>query len=155
MALVGPVAEIDQPAAFRAERTMAILARPLDRLSTGRTRNDADRFSHNAASSSIVTDASIAHPAGTDTLVVQSAVARPPSKEPVLGLVQRGLASTPLRRQFDRSPEGDAKVLKGRSYLCRDSYCNRYRVAARYANTPDSRTGNARFRCAQFRCARS
>ncbi|MDE0349212.1 MAG: formylglycine-generating enzyme family protein, partial [Gammaproteobacteria bacterium] len=27
------------------------------------------------------------------------------------------------------------------------SYCNRYRVAARYANTPDSTTGNAGFRC--------
>ena len=42
---------------------------------------------------------------------------------------------------------GDRKVLKGGSYLCHDSYCNRYRVAARYANTPDSTTGNAGFRC--------
>ena len=42
---------------------------------------------------------------------------------------------------------GDTKVLKGGSYLCHDSYCNRYRVAARYANTPDSATGNAGFRC--------
>ena len=41
----------------------------------------------------------------------------------------------------------DRKVLKGGSYLCHDSYCNRYRVAARYANTPDSTTGNAGFRC--------
>ena len=46
-------------------------------------------------------------------------------------------------------PRGDAKVLKGGSYLCHDSYCNRYRVAARYANTPDSATGNSGFRCAQ------
>ena len=46
-------------------------------------------------------------------------------------------------------PEGDQKVLKGGSYLCHDSYCNRYRVAARYANTLDSATGNAGFRCAQ------
>ena len=45
-------------------------------------------------------------------------------------------------------PTGDNKVLKGGSYLCHDSYCNRYRVAARYANTPDSTTGNAGFRCA-------
>ncbi|MCY3812332.1 MAG: formylglycine-generating enzyme family protein [Gammaproteobacteria bacterium] len=44
-------------------------------------------------------------------------------------------------------PTGDNKVLKGGSYLCHDSYCNRYRVAARYANTPDSATGNAGFRC--------
>lgn len=43
--------------------------------------------------------------------------------------------------------EGTAKVLKGGSYLCHDSYCNRYRVAARYANTPDSATGNMGFRC--------
>ena len=42
---------------------------------------------------------------------------------------------------------GDRKVLKGGSYLCHDSYCNRYRVAARYANTPDSTTANAGFRC--------
>ena len=46
-------------------------------------------------------------------------------------------------------PNGDHKVLKGGSYLCHDSYCNRYRVAARYANTPDSTTGNAGFRCVQ------
>ena len=46
-------------------------------------------------------------------------------------------------------PGGDTKVLKGGSYLCHDSYCNRYRVAARYANTPDSATGNTGFRCVQ------
>ena len=44
---------------------------------------------------------------------------------------------------------GTSKVLKGGSYLCHDSYCNRYRVAARYANTPDSATGNMGFRCAR------
>ena len=44
---------------------------------------------------------------------------------------------------------GASKVLKGGSYLCHDSYCNRYRVAARYANTPDSATGNMGFRCAR------
>ena len=43
----------------------------------------------------------------------------------------------------------NSKVLKGGSYLCHDSYCNRYRVAARYANTPDSATGNMGFRCAR------
>ena len=42
---------------------------------------------------------------------------------------------------------GDRKILKGGSYLCHDSYCNRYRLAARYANTPDSATGHAGFRC--------
>jgi formylglycine-generating enzyme len=43
---------------------------------------------------------------------------------------------------------GDARVVRGGSYLCHDSYCNRYRVAARSANTPDSTTGNMGFRLA-------
>lgn len=42
---------------------------------------------------------------------------------------------------------GTAKVLKGGSYLCHRSYCNRYRVAARSSNTPDSATTNMGFRC--------
>lgn len=46
-------------------------------------------------------------------------------------------------------PAGEAKVMRGGSYLCHDSYCNRYRVAARSANTPDSSTGNLGFRCAR------
>ncbi|MDF2710234.1 MAG: SUMF1/EgtB/PvdO family nonheme iron enzyme, partial [Nonomuraea muscovyensis] len=44
--------------------------------------------------------------------------------------------------------EGAAKVMRGGSYLCHDSYCNRYRVAARTSNTPDSSTGHTGFRCA-------
>lgn len=40
-----------------------------------------------------------------------------------------------------------SKVMRGGSYLCHESYCNRYRVAARSANTPDSSTGNIGFRC--------
>ncbi|MGG4146494.1 formylglycine-generating enzyme family protein [Paenibacillus algorifonticola] len=43
---------------------------------------------------------------------------------------------------------GSSKTMKGGSYLCHDSYCNRYRVAARTSNTPDSSTGNIGFRCA-------
>lgn len=47
-----------------------------------------------------------------------------------------------------RGPEaGDRKSLRGGSYLCHASYCNRYRVAARFSNTPDSSTGHAGFRC--------
>jgi formylglycine-generating enzyme required for sulfatase activity len=42
----------------------------------------------------------------------------------------------------------DSRVMRGGSYLCHDSYCNRYRVAARTSNTPDSSTGNTGFRCA-------
>jgi len=46
-------------------------------------------------------------------------------------------------------PTGTAKVIRGGSYLCHASYCNRYRVAARTANTPDSTTGHTGFRCAR------
>jgi sulfatase modifying factor 1 len=44
-------------------------------------------------------------------------------------------------------PAGSARVMKGGSYLCHKSYCNRYRVAARSSNTPDSATTNIGFRC--------
>jgi formylglycine-generating enzyme len=44
-------------------------------------------------------------------------------------------------------PFGQAKVIRGGSHLCHDSYCNRYRVAARSSNSPDSSTGNMGFRC--------
>ncbi|MES1194297.1 MAG: formylglycine-generating enzyme family protein [Opitutus sp.] len=42
---------------------------------------------------------------------------------------------------------GDRKVIRGGSYLCHHSYCNRYRVGARTVNTADSSTGNTGFRC--------
>jgi len=44
-------------------------------------------------------------------------------------------------------PTGTGKVMKGGSFLCHKSYCNRYRVAARTSNTPDSSTANMGFRC--------
>jgi len=44
-------------------------------------------------------------------------------------------------------PTGTRKVMRGGSYLCHDSYCFRYRVAARSSNTPDSSAGNIGFRC--------
>ncbi|MFC7493547.1 MULTISPECIES: formylglycine-generating enzyme family protein [unclassified Nocardioides] len=40
------------------------------------------------------------------------------------------------------------RVMRGGSYLCHDSYCNRYRVAARSSNTAESSSGNIGFRCA-------
>jgi formylglycine-generating enzyme len=39
-------------------------------------------------------------------------------------------------------PAGTHRVMRGGSYLCHESYCWRYRVAARSANTPDSSAGN-------------
>jgi len=47
----------------------------------------------------------------------------------------------------DGPTSGTARVMRGGSYLCHASYCRRYRVAARSANTPDSTTGNVGFRC--------
>jgi len=44
-------------------------------------------------------------------------------------------------------PDGTAKVTKGGSFLCHHSYCNRYRVAARTSNTPDSSAAHIGFRC--------
>ncbi|MFD7989006.1 formylglycine-generating enzyme family protein [Kitasatospora indigofera] len=45
-------------------------------------------------------------------------------------------------------PTGTARVMRGGSHMCHDSYCNRYRVAARSSNTPDSSIGNIGFRVA-------
>ena len=54
------------------------------------------------------------------------------------------------QRSPRRDPGGPAtgthRVMRGGSYLCHDSYCRRYRVAARSGNTPDSSTGNLGFR---------
>ncbi|MFK0021172.1 formylglycine-generating enzyme family protein [Streptomyces sp. NPDC090798] len=44
---------------------------------------------------------------------------------------------------------GQEKVIRGGSHLCHQSYCNRYRVAARTANTPDGASGHTGFRCAR------
>ncbi|WP_263705702.1 formylglycine-generating enzyme family protein [Shouchella tritolerans] len=43
--------------------------------------------------------------------------------------------------------KGKTKIMRGGSYLCHVSYCNRYRVAARTSNTPDSSSGHLGFRC--------
>ena len=44
---------------------------------------------------------------------------------------------------------GESRVMKGGSFLCHESYCNRYRLGARTGNTPDSATTNLGFRCAR------
>ncbi|MDG2114276.1 MAG: SUMF1/EgtB/PvdO family nonheme iron enzyme, partial [Actinomycetota bacterium] len=41
------------------------------------------------------------------------------------------------------------RVMRGGSFLCHESYCHRYRVAARSSNGPDSSTGNLGFRTAR------
>lgn len=42
---------------------------------------------------------------------------------------------------------GHERVMRGGSHLCHRSWCNRYRVAARSKNTPNSSTTNIGFRC--------
>lgn len=51
------------------------------------------------------------------------------------------------RRNPKGPKKGEFRVMRGGSYLCHQSYCNRYRVAARTKNTPDSSSGNIGFRC--------
>jgi formylglycine-generating enzyme required for sulfatase activity len=58
-------------------------------------------------------------------------------------------AESPATRLDPRGPgTGSARVTRGGSYLCHESYCNRYRVAARTSSTPDTSTGHIGFRCA-------
>ncbi|MGZ4507391.1 MAG: formylglycine-generating enzyme family protein [Blastococcus sp.] len=47
-----------------------------------------------------------------------------------------------------RAPGQIDRVTRGGSYLCHESYCWRYRCAARSGNTPDTSTGNIGFRLA-------
>jgi len=44
-------------------------------------------------------------------------------------------------------PAGTSRVMRGGSFLCHHSYCNRYRVAARTKNTAESSAENIGFRC--------
>lgn len=56
---------------------------------------------------------------------------------------------SPVTRVDPSGPDtGQSRAMRGGSYLCHDSYCNRYRVSARTHNTPDSSTGHVGFRCA-------
>ncbi len=58
--------------------------------------------------------------------------------------------------QHDPSPKdpqgpegGPGRIIKGGSFLCHRSYCNRYRVAARSFNTAESTSSHTGFRCAR------
>lgn len=50
--------------------------------------------------------------------------------------------------RFSGTARTGRRVLKGGSYLCHDSYCNRYRPAGRIGCPPESTSGNVGFRCA-------
>ena len=53
--------------------------------------------------------------------------------------------------EWTRPRPNGARVIRGGSYLCHDSYCNRYRVAGRSSNTAESSGGNLGFRVARTR----
>jgi formylglycine-generating enzyme required for sulfatase activity len=52
---------------------------------------------------------------------------------------------TPTIDPLQARPTG-MRTTRGGSFLCHDSYCNRYRVAARGSNTPSSSASNCGFR---------
>ncbi|WP_053653113.1 formylglycine-generating enzyme family protein [Micromonospora sp. NRRL B-16802] len=58
------------------------------------------------------------------------------------------ITAEPWRDPWGRTLPGE-RVIRGGSYLCHDSYCNRYRVAARSRTTEDSSSGNTGFRVAR------
>jgi sulfatase modifying factor 1 len=52
-----------------------------------------------------------------------------------------------LSRVSPKGPDsGTGKVTKGGSFMCHDSYCNRYRVSARTMSTPDTSLSHTGFR---------
>lgn len=59
----------------------------------------------------------------------------------------RDFHSTGSRNNPPGPQQGTVRVIKGGSFLCHKSYCNRYRVAARSSNTPDTSTSHMGFRC--------
>lgn len=61
----------------------------------------------------------------------------------------KGFHLTANRNNPQGPGAGTGKVIRGGSFLCHHSYCNRYRVAARSSNTADSSASNMGFRCAE------
>ena len=60
----------------------------------------------------------------------------------------RGGSEPASRNLQDPGAAFGRKVLKGGSHLCAANYCQRYRPAARYAQTVDTSTSHIGFRCA-------
>ena len=63
------------------------------------------------------------------------------------GPLPQGVPSRPPKNP-QGPPEGPGRVIRGGSYLCHASYCERYFVHSRTWNTPDSTTGHMGFRIA-------
>ena len=105
-------------------------------------------------------------PAGHTRATSGRAASRTPTPSTTAGSAPpRSTPSSPTATACSTSPAtsgsgprdpwsvGDAvdpgsRVIRGGSYLCHASYCNRYRVSARTLSTPDSSTGHQGFRVA-------
>jgi sulfatase modifying factor 1 len=57
-------------------------------------------------------------------------------------------SKTAARNSFNGEPAPN-RSLRGGSFLCHESYCNRYRLGARSSNSPDSAASNMGFRVAR------
>lgn len=66
----------------------------------------------------------------------------------MIGNVWEWSADTFHTRHPNFKENDEFKLIKGGSYLCHASYCNRYRIAARTFNSADSSTGHMGFRLA-------
>lgn len=51
------------------------------------------------------------------------------------------------KKPFSSNGNPQAKVMRGGSFLCNDSYCSGYRVSARMQSTPDTGLEHTGFRC--------
>ncbi|MCB9944901.1 MAG: formylglycine-generating enzyme family protein [Geminicoccaceae bacterium] len=57
----------------------------------------------------------------------------------------RSLSRTGRKRDAEARAEGE-RLMKGGSFMCHDSYCHRYRIAARTGRSPDSAASHTGFR---------
>lgn len=56
--------------------------------------------------------------------------------------------ATPIDNPLGRGPDPEQRTMRGGSFLCHDSYCNRYRVAARSSARLATTSSNCGFRVA-------
>lgn len=70
-----------------------------------------------------------------------------PAKSCCIPSNPRGGTEAESRREGEPGAQFGRKVLKGGSHLCAPNYCQRYRPAARYAQTIDTSTSHIGFRC--------